>query len=55
MGFIRRFWIGLVLLLVITEFPWIALIFPLWVLLVSTYILYSDFHNVRGLHLCATR
>ena len=34
---------GLVLLLVITDFAWIALVFPLWVLLVSTYILCSDF------------
>ena len=33
------FALGLVLLLVITEFAWIALVFPLWVLLVSTYIL----------------
>ena len=33
---------GLVLLLVITDFAWIALLFPLWVLLVSSYILYSD-------------
>lgn len=33
---------GLVLLLVIGNFAWIALLFPLWVLLVSTYILYAD-------------
>jgi len=33
---------GLVLLLVITEFAWIALLFPLWVLMVSMYILCSD-------------
>ena len=33
---------GLVLLLVITDFAWIALLFPLWVLLVSTYILVAD-------------
>jgi hypothetical protein len=39
------FALGLVLLLVITEFAWIALVFPLWVLLVSTYILYSDFQR----------
>jgi hypothetical protein len=39
------FALGLVLLLVITEFAWIALVFPLWVLLVSTYILYSDFQQ----------
>ncbi len=30
---------GLVLLLVMSDFAWIALLFPLWVLLVSTYIL----------------
>jgi hypothetical protein len=36
---------GLVLLLVITDFAWIALLFPLWVLLVSTYILVV---NVRS-------
>ena len=36
---------GLVLLLAITDFAWIALLFPLWVLLVSTYILVV---NVRS-------
>ena len=36
---------GLVLLLVITSFAWIALLFPLWVLVVSAYILYSDFRQ----------
>ncbi len=41
------FALGLVLLLVITEFAWIALFFPLWVLLVSAYILYSDFQQER--------
>ena len=41
------FALGLVLLLVITEFAWIALVFPLWVLLVSTYILSSDFQQER--------
>jgi hypothetical protein len=30
---------GLVLLLTITDFPWIALIFPAWVIVVSLYIL----------------
>jgi len=34
---------GLILLLVITEFAWIALLLPLWVLLLSTYILIADF------------
>jgi hypothetical protein len=41
------FALGLVLLLVITEFAWIALVFPLWVLLVSTYILSSDLQKER--------
>jgi hypothetical protein len=40
------FALGLILLLVITNFAWIALLFPSWVLLVSTYILVADFHNV---------
>ncbi|HYV34634.1 MAG TPA: hypothetical protein VE988_02955 [Gemmataceae bacterium] len=38
---------GLVLLLVITDFGWIALLFPCWVLLVSTWILIADFHPGR--------
>ena len=38
---------GLVLLVLITRFAWIALVFPLWVLLVSTYILCSDFRLGR--------
>jgi hypothetical protein len=38
---------GLVLLLVITDFAWIALLFPCWVLLVSTWILIADFHEGR--------
>jgi hypothetical protein len=38
---------GLVLLLVITDFAWIALLFPCWVLLVSTWILINDFRE-RG-------
>ena len=33
------FLFGLVLLLVITDFAWIALLFPIWVLLVSMYVL----------------
>ena len=40
------FAIGLILLLVITNFAWIALIFPFWVLLVSTYILVADFQSI---------
>jgi hypothetical protein len=36
---------GLVLLFVITEFAWIALIFPFWVLLVSAYILSTEFQQ----------
>jgi hypothetical protein len=41
------FAMGVVLLLVVTEFAWIALIFPSWVLLVSTCILISDFQRGR--------
>lgn len=41
------FALGLVLLLVITDFAWIALVFPFWVLLVSTYILVADLQH-RG-------
>ena len=37
------------LLLVITDFAWIALLFPFWVLLVSTWILIADFHQVEWL------
>lgn len=36
------FALGLVLLFVITDFAWIALLFPFWVLLLSTYILIGD-------------
>jgi hypothetical protein len=39
---------GLVLLLVITDFAWIALLLPCWVLLVSTWILIADFHQGRA-------
>jgi hypothetical protein len=38
---------GLVLLLVITEFAWVVLLFPCWVLLVSTWILIADLHKER--------
>ena len=34
--------LGLLLLLVLPGFAWIALVFPFWVLLVSTYILMAD-------------
>ena len=34
-----------VLLLVITSWPWIALVFPLWMLLISTCILMAEFHS----------
>ena len=37
------FALGLVLLLVITDFAWIALLFPFWVLLLSTCILTTDY------------
>ncbi len=39
------FALGLILLLVITDFAWIALVVPFWVLLVSTYILIGDFRH----------
>ena len=39
------FALGLILLLVITNFAWIAMVFPFWVLLVSTYILIADFRH----------
>ena len=41
------FAVGLVLLLVITSFAWIALLIPLWVLLVSAYILVADLRHRR--------
>jgi hypothetical protein len=39
--------LGAVLLLAITDFPWIALVFPLWVLLISLTILAANF-RARG-------
>jgi hypothetical protein len=39
------FALGLILLLVITDFAWIAMVVPCWVLLVSTYILSADFRH----------
>lgn len=39
---------GLVMLLAITDFAWIALLFPGWVLLVSTWILVVDFLPGEG-------
>ena len=39
---------GLVLLVVITKWAWIALLFPLWVLLVSISILTAEFGGRRG-------
>jgi hypothetical protein len=35
--------LALVMLLTITNFAWIALVFPSWVLLLSAYILIADF------------
>lgn len=35
---------ALVLLLVITNWPWIALLFPFWMLVISTRILLAEFH-----------
>lgn len=43
---------GLVLLFVITDFAWIALLFPAWVLLVSTWILIADLHQGRQVVAC---
>jgi hypothetical protein len=37
---------GLTMLLVIANWGWIALIFPLWMLVVSVHILFSDLHRV---------
>lgn len=39
---------ALVLLVVITNWAWISLVFPIWVLLVSTVILAADFGGRRG-------
>ncbi len=39
------FALGLILLLVITDFAWIAMVLPFWVLLVSAYILVADFRQ----------
>ena len=41
------FALGLVLLLSISDFAWIALLFPLWALLVSTHILHADLRRGR--------
>jgi predicted RND superfamily exporter protein len=38
---------ALVLLLVITNWPWIALLFPLWILVLSVRILLADFGRAR--------
>jgi hypothetical protein len=39
------FALGLILLFAITDLAWIALVFPFWVLLVSTYILTTDIYG----------
>jgi len=48
---------AVVLLLIITSWPWIALLFPSWMLVVSTYILITEFRLTRsaGLHPIATQ
>jgi len=38
---------GLVLLLAITSWPWIALLFPVWILLVSLHILAADIRRSK--------
>ena len=40
--------LGVVLLLIITDFAWIALLFPLWVLLVSLCVLVDSFNQTRA-------
>jgi hypothetical protein len=37
---------AVVLLVIITTWPWIALLFPAWILVVSTCILLAEFHPV---------
>jgi hypothetical protein len=39
---------GAVLLLIITNWPWIALLFPLWMLVVSICILLAEFHLMKS-------
>jgi hypothetical protein len=39
---------GVVLLLIITSWPWIALLFPLWMLAVSTYVLVAEFYPIHA-------
>jgi hypothetical protein len=44
---------ALVLLLVMTNWPWIALLFPLWMLVLSACILWAEFrpmtrHSAEG-------
>ena len=39
--------LALVMLLTISGFAWIALVFPSWVLLLSAYILVTDFGQRR--------
>jgi hypothetical protein len=39
---------AIVLLLSITSWPWIALLFPLWILIVSAYILIADFQVAKS-------
>ncbi len=46
---------GLVLLLVITDFAWIALLFPLWVLVVSTYVLFVRAQVIRAIIISSHR
>jgi hypothetical protein len=43
------FALGLIMLFAITDFAWIALVFPFWVLLVSTYILTTDIYRRQEL------
>jgi hypothetical protein len=44
--------LALVMLLTITDFAWIALVLPMWVVLVSAYILVTDFGKGRQTATC---
>ena len=47
---ITGFGCAAVLLLAITNWPWIALLFPFWMLLISTRILLAEFRRRDVLH-----
>jgi hypothetical protein len=39
---------ALVFIVSVTEIPWLAALFPCWVMLVSTWILFADFREGRA-------